>query len=317
VSGLVLALSGGVGGAKLALGLQRVLGPEELVVVANTGDDFVHLGLNISPDVDTLLYTLAGLSDPDRGWGRRDETWTFMAALEQLGGATWFQLGDRDLAVHVERTRQLAGGATLSEVTERMRRRLRIEAAIIPMTDAPVRTQLDTDAGWLGFQDYFVRHRCEPVVRAIEFAGAGVASPPAALLAALSNPEVRAIVVCPSNPLLSIGPILAIPSLRQALDTCPAPTIAVSPIIGGQAVRGPSAKILRELGVEPTAAAVAHGYADLIDVFVADTVDASASMPPGVRLVSAPVLMKTLADRERLARLVLACADEARRPNTR
>jgi LPPG:FO 2-phospho-L-lactate transferase len=308
VTARVVALSGGIGGAKLALGLQRVLGPEELVVVANTGDDFVHLGLYISPDVDTLLYTLAGLADPVRGWGRRDETWTFMAALEQLGGESWFRLGDGDLALHIERTRQLAAGATLSEVTERLRQRLGIGANVIPMSDDPVRTRLATEAGWLDFQEYFVQRRCEPVVRAIEYAGASAAQAPGALLATLSSPDVRAVVICPSNPLLSIGPMLAVASLREALGRCPAPIIAVSPIIGGQAVKGPTAKIMRELGVEATASEVARGYAGLIDVFIADTVDAAATMPPGVVCRSAPILMSTLADRERLARLVLAAA---------
>ena len=312
MTGHVVALSGGIGGAKLALGLQRVLGPGELVVAANTGDDFVHLGLYISPDIDTLLYTLAGLADPDRGWGRRDETWTFMEALEQLGGETWFRLGDGDLALHIERTRQLAGGATLTEVTEHVRRRLGIPAAIIPMSNQPVRTRLNTSAGWLDFQEYFVRRRCEPMVRAIEYAGAPVAHAPDALLAALSSPDLRAVIICPSNPLLSIGPMLAVPSLREALARTRSPVVAVSPVIGGEAVKGPTAKILRELGIEAAASAVARGYADLIDVYVADTIDAATAAPIGVRLVSAPILMTTIADRERLARLVLAAADEER-----
>jgi LPPG:FO 2-phospho-L-lactate transferase len=309
MSGTVVALSGGIGGAKLALGLARVLGREELIVVANTGDDFVHLGLHISPDIDTLLYTLSGLADPERGWGRRDETWTFMSALEQLGGETWFRLGDGDLALHVERSRRLAAGATLSEVTEALRRRLKIDARVLPMSDRAVRTRLRTDAGWLEFQDYFVRQRCEPVVHEIQFAGAAEATAPAALLAALRDPGLRAVVICPSNPLLSVAPILAIASIKEALGRCRAPVVAVSPIIGGHAVKGPTAKILRELKSEATAAEVARRYAGLIDVFVVDTVDAAASLPAGVRRVAAPVLMSTLEERENLARLVLAAAD--------
>ncbi len=302
----VVALSGGVGGAKLAHGLSRVLGPEELVVLTNTGDDFTHFGLHISPDIDTVLYTLAGLADPVRGWGRRDETWSFMAVLEQLGGESWFRLGDGDLALHVERTRQLAAGSSLTEVTDRLRLRLGVTARVLPMTDAPVRTRLATGSGWLEFQDYFVRRRCEPVVQAIEYAGAELARPPQALLAALASPDLAAVVICPSNPLLSVGPILAVAGLREALGRCAAPIIAVSPLIGGQAVKGPTAKIMRELGLEATAAAVARSYADLLDVFVVDTVDADLALPAGVRRTVAPTLMSTVADREQLARTVLA-----------
>lgn len=309
MTGRVVALSGGVGGAKLALGLARVLGEDELVVVANTGDDFVHLGLAISPDVDTLLYTLAGLADPVRGWGLRDETWNFMAALERLGGDTWFRLGDADLALHVERTRRLAAGATLTEVTDALRRRLDIGARVLPMSDDPVRTRLRTDAGWLDFQDYFVRHRCEPVIREIAFEGARVAAASPAVLEALRDPALRAVVVCPSNPLLSVGPMLAIQALRTALIDSPAPVVAVSPVIAGAAVKGPTAKLLRELGHESSAAAVARAYLDFVDVFVADEADAATAVPPGMRLVTAPTLMASLEDRERLARAVLAAAD--------
>lgn len=309
MTGPVVALSGGVGGAKLALGLSRVLGQDDLVVVANTGDDFVHLGLAISPDIDTLLYTLAGLADPVRGWGRRDETWTFMAALEQLGGDAWFRLGDADLALHVERTRQLAAGATLSAVTDALRRRLGIRARILPMSDDPVRTRLRTEAGWLDFQDYFVRQRCEPAVREIAFGGADVARASVEALAALRHPGLRAVVVCPSNPLLSVGPMLAIPAIREALRDCRAPVVAVSPLIAGRAVKGPTAKMMRELGLESSAAEVARAYADFVDVYVADAADAATPVPPGVTLVTAATLMTTLEDREGLARAVLAAAD--------
>ncbi len=305
MSGPVVALSGGIGGAKLALGLARVLPPGALTVIANTGDDFEHYGLAISPDIDTLLYTLADLADPDRGWGRRDETWNFMETLRQLGGETWFALGDRDLALHAERSRRLAAGATLTEVTDHLRRSLGIATRILPMSDTPVRTRLRTDAGWLDFQDYFVRQRCEPVVREIRYAGAEAAAPSPAVLAALADPALRAIVICPSNPLLSVGPMLAIPALRAALVQCQAPVIAVSPLIGGRAVKGPTAKLMQELGLRVDAAEVARGYADLIDVFVADVADAGIEVPAGVALVTTPTLMSTLADRERLATAVL------------
>jgi LPPG:FO 2-phospho-L-lactate transferase len=245
----IIALSGGVGGAKLALGLSRVLPPGDLTVVANTGDDFEHLGLSISPDIDTLLYTLAGLDNPATGWGRRDESWNFMAALEALGGETWFRLGDRDLATHIERTRRLRAGESLSQITDDFRRRFGIAARILPMSDDPVRTRVKTKDGWLDFQPYFVRHRCEPVITAIEFAGAADARPQPELLAALADPALSAVIICPSNPFISIEPILALRGVRAALRDCAAPVVAVSPIIGGHAVKGPTAKMMQELGL--------------------------------------------------------------------
>jgi LPPG:FO 2-phospho-L-lactate transferase len=309
--GRVLALSGGIGGAKLALGLARVLAPGTLTVVANTGDDFEHLGLAISPDIDTLLYTLGGLDDPERGWGRRDETWTFMDALGALGGETWFRLGDGDLATHVERTRRIAAGERLSEIAADFARRFGIAARILPMSDDPVRTRLLTDAGWLDFQDYFVRRQCRPVVAEIRFEGAEAATAHPDFLAALADPTLRAVVICPSNPFISIEPILALPGVRAALRAAAAPVVAVAPIIGGEAVKGPTAKMMRELGIEVSAAAVARRYADLIDAYVLDPADAPVTAP-GVEMVEAPALMRTLADREALARAVLAAADQMR-----
>ncbi len=304
--GRVLALSGGVGGAKLALGLYRVLPPDTLTIVANTGDDFTHLGLAISPDLDTLLYTLSGLDNREQGWGRRDETWNFMAALETLGGETWFRLGDGDLATHVERTRHLAAGASLSSITGDFARRLGIAARLIPMSDDPVRTRLDTDEGWLDFQDYFVRRRCLPRVREVVFAGAAAARPHPAIDAALADPMLRAIVICPSNPLISIDPILSVPGLRAALRDCPAPVVAVSPIIGGRAVKGPTAKMMQELGMPVDAAAVARHYGDLVDVYVADEEDAGSVRGLDLPVVLTRTLMTDLAGREALARAVLA-----------
>jgi LPPG:FO 2-phospho-L-lactate transferase len=306
---LVVALSGGIGGAKLALGFARVLGPGELLVVANTGDDFEHLGLSISPDVDTLMYTLAGLADETRGWGRRGETWAFMEALAALGGETWFQLGDSDLAVHVERTRRLTAGEPLSRVTRDFCRRLSVDAHIVPMSDDRVRTRLRTAEGWLDFQDYFVRRRSVPAISEIAFAGASAARPHADFIAALSNALTRAVVLCPSNPYISIGPILALPGVREALANSPAPVIAVSPIIGGQAVKGPTAKMMTELGVLPEAASVAHLYDGLIDAFVADAADAGSLAGSTAKVVFTQTLMSSLADRETLARAVLDVAD--------
>ncbi|MBV8751333.1 MAG: 2-phospho-L-lactate transferase [Hyphomicrobiales bacterium] len=309
--GAVLALSGGIGGAKLALGLSRVLPPERLIVVANTGDDFEHLGLAISPDLDTLMYTLAGLSDPERGWGRREETWTFMAALAALGGETWFQLGDGDLASHVERTHRRAAGETLSHITDDFCRRLGIGAHILPMSDDRVATRVRTPVGWLDFQDYFVRRRCAPEVSELAYDGAAQARPHPGFMAALADAGLRAVIICPSNPYLSVDPILALPGVRAALAACAAPVIAVSPIIGGRAVKGPTAKMMRELGLPVTAAAVAQHYDGLVDLFVVDHSEGEITLP-NMRVSKAAILMTTLADREALAKAVLTFADELR-----
>lgn len=308
MSGQVIALSGGIGGAKLALGLDRVLAPGELTIIANTGDDFRHLGLHISPDIDTLLYTLAGLDDPVKGWGRRDDTWTFMRALAALGGEAWFQLGDGDLAIHVERTRRLAAGETLSQVTQGLRRRLGIGARIVPMSDEPVATRVHTDEGWLDFQHYFVRRRCEPRVIGLDFAGAGEARMAPEVAAAFADPALRAVILCPSNPYLSVDPILAVPGMRAVLAGCAAPVIAVSPIIAGQAVKGPTAKMMAELGLEPSAETVARHYAGLIDAFVVDEADAGLKVA-GMQIAATPTLMRSLDDKQRLARFVLGLAD--------
>ncbi|MCS0496222.1 2-phospho-L-lactate transferase [Ancylobacter sp. MQZ15Z-1] len=301
----VVAISGGIGGAKLALGLDRVLPPGALTVIANTGDDFHHLDLHVSPDIDTLLYTLAGLDDPVRGWGRKDETWTFMQALEQLGGETWFRLGDGDLATHVERTRLLGAGASLSAVTAELARRLGLASAIVPMSDQPVRTRVETDEGWLDFQHYFVRRQCQPRVLGLAFEGAAAARPAEAALEALADPALAAVVICPSNPYLSVDPILAVPGLRTAIEASRAPVIAVSPVIGGQAVKGPTVKMMGELGLDPSAATVAAHYRGLADIFVLDETDAGLDIGAGLERAVAPTLMRTLEDKTRLARFVL------------
>jgi LPPG:FO 2-phospho-L-lactate transferase len=307
-SGPVLALSGGVGGAKLALGLYRVLPPDTLTIVVNPGDDFEHLGLTVCPDIDTLLYTLSDEANPELGWGRRDETWTFMAALEKLGGETWFRLGDGDLATHIERTRRLAAGESLSAITDDFRRRLGIAARLLPASDDKVRTRLETDRGRLDFQDYFVRLHCESAVRRLEFAGAETARANPEVLAMLADPDLRGVIICPSNPFISIDPILAIPGIRQALGACRAPVVAVSPIIGGKAVKGPTAKMIAELGLPVDAAAVARHYRDFLDVYVADENDHEAVAGLDLPVVLAPTLMVTLEDREALARIVIRAA---------
>jgi LPPG:FO 2-phospho-L-lactate transferase len=309
----VIALSGGVGGAKLALGLSRVLSADELVVIANTGDDFEHLGLSISPDIDTVMYTLSGLANPEFGWGRHDETWSFMETLASVGGETWFRLGDRDLAVHVERTRRLRAGETLSAVTQDFCRRLGVGPRVLPMSDDPVRTRVRTDEGWIDFQDYFVRRRCEPVVHELAFHGAEAARAHPDFMAALTDPALKAVVICPSNPFISIEPILALPGVRDALAQCAAPVIAVSPIIGGRAVKGPTAKMMTEFGTTPSASAVAHRYADLIDGYVVDFADMDQVAAIGPRVTLGQTMMTTLADREALARTVLGAAGVLRR----
>ena len=308
-SGHVVALCGGVGGAKLAQGLSLVVPPRDLTLIVNTGDDFHYLGLAISPDLDSVLYALSGLSDPVRGWGRRDETWTFMAALKSLGGDSWFQLGDGDLAMHVQRTRLLSAGASLATVTTHFCRALGIAVNVVPMSDDPVRTRLLTDQGWLDFQDYFVRHQCTPKVRELDYSGAATAAAHSEALAALRRPDLRAVVICPSNPFLSVEPILAVSGLRAAVQQATAPVVAVTPIIGGKAVKGPAAKMLVELGLVANAEAVARRYAGLLDAFVYDQSDAAPGAMPGVRMVAAQTLMKNTNDRKALAEATLAVAD--------
>jgi LPPG:FO 2-phospho-L-lactate transferase len=301
----VLAICGGVGGAKLALGLYRILAPNDLLLCVNTGDDFEHLGLHVSPDLDTVMYTLADLSNVETGWGRRGETWTFMGALEALGGETWFRLGDGDLATHVERTRRLHNGETLTAVTADFARRLGIEAELLPMSDDPARTMVETAEGIMPFQHYFVARRCEPPVRRIFFEGAERAVPHPRIMAALRSRDLASIVICPSNPFLSVDPMLALPGLRQALAECAAPVVTVSPLIGGQAVKGPTAKIMAELGMPQTQASIVRHYDGLIDGIMIDGADdaEAASLPVATRTTR--ILMNSLDDRERLAREVL------------
>jgi LPPG:FO 2-phospho-L-lactate transferase len=304
----VLALCGGVGGAKLVLGLNAEVPAGGLAVAVNTADDFDHLGLHVSPDLDTVLYTLAGLSDPARGWGRAGESWNFMSALSSLGGETWFALGDLDLAVHVERTRRLRAGESLTTIVADMARRLKVAVRIVPMTDSPVRTVVHTRDGPLPFQDYFVRHRCAPVVTTVSFAGVAEARPSPAFVDAVADPELSAIVIAPSNPYLSIDPILAVPGVREILKGVRVPVIAVSPIIRGKAVKGPTAKIMCELGIDVTPSAIAHHYRGLIDGLVIDESDAAGADRIGVPVTATRTLMNDIDDKRHLARVVLAFA---------
>jgi LPPG:FO 2-phospho-L-lactate transferase len=300
----VVALSGGIGGAKLALGLQHVLPPGALTVIANTGDDFEHLGLAICPDLDTLLYTLSGRDDDERGWGRAQESWHCMEALGELGGETWFRLGDRDLATHLLRTMRLRAGESLTAVMAEFATRLGIPTRLLPMSDDPVRTRVRTDAGWLDFQPWFVGQQAMPAVHEMVFAGAATARPQSSVLAALA--EASLVVTCPSNPFISIGPLLAMPWLKAALRACPAPLIAVSPIVAGEAVKGPTARMLAGFGHAVSAAGVALHYGALLDGYVVDVqdADAAAALSP-LPVSAAPSLMRTLDDRIALARHTL------------
>ncbi len=311
----VLALTGGIGGAKLALGFAKVLAPDEVAFVVNTGDDFEHLGFHVSPDVDTLVYTLAGEANVETGWGRQDESWHFMRAADQFGLPTWFRLGDRDLALHVYRRQRLAEGATLTEVTREACRRLGVPHSVLPMSNDPVRTRVLTPDGPLAFQHYFVRDRCGPVVTGFEFDGienAAINPELSALLGAgASADRPGAVVICPSNPFVSVDPILDLPGMRDMLQSAGVPIIAVSPIVGGQAIKGPTAKMMRELDIPASATAVARHYRDLITGFVLDQRDADREPEVadlGLATTVTQTVMSSLDDRIALARDVLAFA---------
>lgn len=303
--GRVVALCGGVGGAKLALGLQHVLG-DRLNVVVNMADDFTHLGLHVSPDLDTVLYTLGGLNDLQRGWGRADESWNFMEALAQVGGETWFSLGDRDLALHVERTRRRLSGERLTMIAGAVAARFGISAKILPVTDDDIRTMVVTPTEELAFQRYFVERRCEPVVKQIRFDGAASAQVTAQVRDALRPEGLQLIIICPSNPYLSIDPVLAVPGLTDALRAAGVPIVAVSPILGGQAVKGPTRKIMDELGIRPTTAAIASHYRGVIDGLIVDSADAAEAKGLNVAVHLAPTLMTGTASKIQLAEQVLA-----------
>jgi len=303
----VTILTGGVGGAKLALGLCHAIPAAQVSAIVNTGDDFVHLGLAISPDLDTLLYSLSGQAHPVQGWGRSFETWHFLEAARSLGAEDWFALGDADLALHVLRTQQLRAGLPLSQITAGFARHWQIAARILPMSDDPVATHVLTTDAELDFQQYFVKQRCAPPVVAIRFQGSAAARPAPGVLAALHEERLRAILIAPSNPYLSIDPILAVPAIRQALLQRTVPVVAVSPLVGGAAVKGPTAKIMRELGLTVSSATIARHYGDLIDALVVDARDPPE--PLEVAHTRTDTLMKTLQDRTRVAHAALELAD--------
>ena len=303
---MIIVLAGGVGAAKFLEGLAAVMPPEQITVIANTGDDAEFHGLHVSPDVDTVMYTLAGMVDRERGWGIAGDTFHFLEALGRFGEETWFQLGDRDLATHWKRTLRLRQGATLSEVTEELRRALGVACRILPMSDDPARTRLRTTAGLLAFQEYFVKLRQEPEVLEADCSEAAASRPSPGVLEAIRT--AQGVIIAPSNPILSIGPILAVPGIREALRNTAAPVAAVSPIIGGRALKGPADRILSSLGLGASAAAVAELYRDLLDIFVLDQEDAHLREEvegKGMQVVITQTVMNSPQARQDLARTVL------------
>jgi len=305
----IVALAGGVGGAKLAYGLAQIVPADQLTIVVNTGDDFEHLGLQISPDLDTVMYTLAGVANPVTGWGVKDESWAMMSALARYGGPTWFQLGDRDMATHLLRSKWLREGYPYNWVTKELCRRLGVRCTVLPMSEQPVRTMIRTETDELAFQEYFVKNRCEPVVKSIRFAGLEQAQPSRDVTTAVRNAD--AIIFCPSNPLVSIDPILAVPNLRRIIAAAQVPKVGVSPIIKGEALKGPAAKMMTELGLEVSAVGVANHLKDVLTGFVIDHQDEAeqdAITDMGLRTLVTATIMKTDKDRVQLARDVLGFA---------
>ena len=307
--GEFIAISGGVGGSKLALGLYRVLEDVQLSIVVNTADDFEHFGLAISPDLDTVVYTLAGRVNTETGWGLAGESWRFMEAVKRLGGEDWFNLGDMDLATHAVRTARLDTGARLTEVTRDIARALGVRARILPATDDKIRTIVETDEGPLSFQRYFVDRRCKPVVKSLRYENAVDAKPSLEVEAAFASPELKAIFLCPSNPFLSIDPVLSIPGLRELMRQSRVPIIAVSPIIGGHAIKGPLAKMMSEFGIPANVQSIATHYGDLLDMLIVDEQDRNIKVD-GVATCFTKTLMTTVEDREALAIFALELAEE-------
>ncbi|MCY4654173.1 MAG: 2-phospho-L-lactate transferase [Dehalococcoidia bacterium] len=307
-----LALSGGVGGAKLCFGLAQILRPDDLRIVVNTGDDEEFHGLYVCPDLDTVMYTLAELSNPHTGWGIRNETFATLSALDRLGQETWFGLGDQDLATHIVRTKMLREGKSLSDVTAHLCGRLGLEHPIIPMSDDPVRTTVSTDIGVLPFQTYFVRHGCEPTVSSLDFEGSQSAEISAKFSESLNSSDT--LIFCPSNPYLSVAPILSVPGVRERIEGFEGTRLAVSPIVGGQALKGPAAKILEELGEDVSCVGVARQYVGLCDTFVIDEMDAELAddiRNLGMNVLVLNTIMNNNRDKIQLARYLLKAASES------
>lgn len=306
--GHIVALCGGVGGAKLADGLQQCLALGTLQIIVNTGDDFEHRGLPICPDLDTVLYTLAGVANAAQGWGREDESWQVQAEWRALGLEVWFQLGDRDIALHLHRRELQLMGMTLTQIARTLALELHVPSALLPMCDAPAPTVVLTDQGEMPFQEYFVKHRCQPLARGFRYGAERGAALTSEVRAVLEDAHLDGIIICPSNPYLSVAPILAVPGLRDLLIHARAPVIAVSPIIGGAAVKGPAAKIMRELELPVSPLEIARSYADFLDLMLIDEIDApliASRAADDPALATAPILMRTAQDRRRLAAICL------------
>lgn len=310
-SGKIIALSGGIGGAKLGLGLHQIYAPEELYFITNTGDDFLYLGFYIAPDVDTLVYTLAGVNNTETGWGRADETWKTHNVLGELGADNWFKLGDKDLALHLHRSKALRNGERLTSITQDIANRFHLKATVLPMSDHMIQTVVDTNKGLLSFQEYFVKQASKPKIKNISFKSKNP-EPSAEVTEILMDPGLKGIVICPSNPYLSIDPILSIEKIRQSITESKRPRVAVSPIINGQSVKGPTTKIMDELGLEANVLTIAQHYKDYIDGIVIDTSDQDyvgqiESM--GIQVKLSEIMMNNDDDKKRVAEDVIHFID--------
>lgn len=308
---MIVALAGGVGAARFLDGLVRIIRPEDLFVISNTGDDAEIHGFHVSPDIDTVLYTLTGIANRVNGWGIQGDTFHCLDALGRLGAETWFQLGDRDLATHIYRTQRLRAGISLSTVTAELAKRFALRATVAPMSNDPVRTVVETRSGALDFQTWFVKRRTRDLVRAVKFQGAARSRPAPGILDAIRR--ASAIIFCPSNPVISIGPILAVPGIRTAIEQRRSKSVAISPIIAGRALKGPAARMMRSMGMEPTARGVAEHYRGLVDVFVLDREDARlapAIEQLGMRAVVTNTIMTGAPEKKALARAVLNSLEE-------
>lgn len=312
---MIIAFAGGVGGAKLANGLARIIDPSGLVVAVNTGDDFRHFGLHISPDLDTVMYNLAGLNNPETGWGLADETWNVMSALRRIDAPDWFNLGDKDLASHLERSRRISAGESLSMVTAALCKRFGIAHRIVPMCDEMVMTLVRSNNKWIPFQEYFVALKCEPKVSEFRFYGTELAEPSPGLRSALESKSLRGIIICPSNPFVSVDPILAVPGVRSLIQERKVPVVAVSPIVGGQALKGPASKMMVELGLDPSPLGVARHYGSMLSGMIIDRVDSSFASKIealGVRAEVTNSVMKNVNEQEILARVALDLVEKIR-----
>ena len=308
---MIVVLSGGTGGAKLIQGFAHEIDPAELTIICNTADDFVLYGLNISPDIDTVMYTLAGLSDDAKGWGIRGDTFTALGQFEKYGAETWFKLGDKDLATHITRTKLMREGLTLSQVTDNLRRSLGVRATLLPMSDDSIETRVETANGEISFQEYFVKERWQPDVKKVFYASVEKSRPAPGVIEAIH--KAGGIILCPSNPVTSLGPILAVPGIRAAITATSAPVIGVSPLIGASAIAGPAHKLMAAMGLEASPFGVAKGCADLLDQFVIHTEDAKSRdeiEALGIKSVVTSIRMDDLADKRRLAREVLALVEK-------